>query len=166
MWERRQNEGSTPDCEGPRTPLADSSGGLPGGLPGGLSGGHPGDSRADSLGGLHPPPKVYPKTTPRSRVATHTAEYQGYTYKGVAGGRFLGDNLHFSEVSSVGSMGHFVDLDQENASVWSPSPEAYLEKTPPHKEEPGERRGDKPSSTSGPQKLHHTSHTPTRAGIA
>ena len=54
-------------------------------------------------------------------MATHTAEYQGYTYKGVAGGRFLGDNLHFSEVSSVGSMGHFVDLDQENASALSPS---------------------------------------------
>ena len=64
-------------------------------------------------------------------VATHTAEYQGYTYKGLAGGRFLGDNLHFSEVSSVGSMGHFVDLDQENASVWSPSPEAYFEKHRP-----------------------------------
>ena len=39
-------------------------------------------------------------------------------------------NVCYLEVSDLGSMEHFVDLDQENASVWSPSPEAYLEKTP------------------------------------
>ena len=40
-------------------------------------------------------------------------------------------NVCYSEVSDLGSMEHFVDLDQENASVWSPSPETNLEKYRP-----------------------------------
>ena len=40
-------------------------------------------------------------------------------------------NLNFSEVSDLGSTGHLVDLDEQNASVWSPSPETYLEKHRP-----------------------------------
>ncbi len=35
------------------------------------------------------------------------------------------------EVSDLGSIEHFVDLDQENTSVWSPSPETYLDKHRP-----------------------------------
>ena len=37
-------------------------------------------------------------------------------------------NVCYLEVSDLGSMEHFVDLDQENASVWSPSPETNLTK--------------------------------------
>ena len=40
-------------------------------------------------------------------------------------------NVCYLEVSDLGSMEHFVDLDQENASVWSPSPETNLEKRGP-----------------------------------
>ena len=35
------------------------------------------------------------------------------------------------EVSDLGSIEHFVDLDEENTSVWSPSPETYLDKHRP-----------------------------------
>ena len=40
----------------------------------------------------------------------------------------LNVNTQFSEVSDISSMGHFVDLGQENTSVYAPSPETYLEK--------------------------------------
>ena len=40
-------------------------------------------------------------------------------------------NSKFSEVPDLSSMGHFVDLGQENASAWSPSPGTYLEKHRP-----------------------------------
>ena len=69
-----------------------------------------------------------------------------------------------SEVSDLGSTGHFVDLDEENTSVWSPSPEAYPEKHRPS----GDRRhttyDDRNSSVDPtprdvPQPRHtHASH--------
>ena len=77
-------------------------------------------------------------------------------------------NVCYLEVSDLGSMEHFVDLDQENASVWSPSPETNLEK---HRHpcarlaSGGAARRDKPESPSRPQELHHTSHAPARAGM-
>ena len=81
-------------------------------------------------------------------------------------------NVWYLEVSDLGSMEHFVDLDQENASVWSQSPETNLEK---HRHPRGprasgaaaarRRRRDKPESPSRPQELHHTSHAPARAGM-
>ena len=40
----------------------------------------------------------------------------------------LNVNTQFSEVSDISSMGHFVDLGQENTSVYAPSPETYFEK--------------------------------------
>ena len=72
-------------------------------------------------------------------------------------------NVCYLEVSDLGSMEHFVDLDQENASVWSPSPETNLEKHRPSMASGG--GGDKPESPSRPQELHHTSHAPARAGM-
>ena len=48
-------------------------------------------------------------------------------------------NVCYLEVSAIGSTGLFVDLDQENASVWSPSPETNLEKRGPH---PGRQQHD------------------------
>ena len=79
----------------------------------------------------------------------------------------LNVNAQFSEVSDISSMGHFVDLGQENTSVYAPSPETYLENhQPPHGERRGAaRRGDKPESPSGPREAPPTSRTPTRAGM-
>ena len=81
-------------------------------------------------------------------------------------------NVCYLEVSDLGSMEHFVDLDQENAAVWSPSPETNLEKHRPPRASGGAARrggggggGDKPESPSRPQELHHTSHAPARAGM-
>ena len=76
-------------------------------------------------------------------------------------------NVCYLEVSDLGSMEHFVDLDQENASVWSPSPETDRGKYRPPRASGGaaRRRRDKPESPSRPQELHHTSHAPARAGM-
>ena len=83
-------------------------------------------------------------------------------------------NVCYLEVSDLGSMEHFVDLDQENASVWSPSPETNLKKYRPllasgasgaAAARRGAARRDKPESPSRPQELHHTSHAPARAGL-
>ena len=81
----------------------------------------------------------------------------------------LNVNLHFSEVSDLSSRGHFVDLGQENTSVYAPSPETYFEKHRPPMASGGAARrgggGDKPESPSGPREAPPTSHTPTRAGM-
>ena len=42
----------------------------------------------------------------------------------------LNVNTQFSEVSDVSSMGHFVDLGQENTSVYAPSPEGPVTQLP------------------------------------
>ena len=77
-------------------------------------------------------------------------------------------NVCFLEVSDLGSTGHFVDLDQENASVWSPPPEPNLEKQRPllASGAAARRRGaTNPSRTSDPGKLPPASHAPTYAGM-
>ena len=78
-------------------------------------------------------------------------------------------NVCFLEVSDLGSTGHFIDLDQEDASVWSPSPETNLKKYRPllasGASGAAAARRDKPESPSRPQELHHTSHAPARAGM-
>ena len=59
-------------------------------------------------------------------------------------------NSKFSEVPDLSSTGHFVDLGQENASAWSPPPEAYLEKHRPRARattrQDKTRQDDKPES--------------------
>ena len=74
-------------------------------------------------------------------------------------------NVCYLEVSAIGSTGLFVDLDQENASVWSPSPETNLEKRGPPRQATRRRHDDKPSpsirSTGGPP--CPVTHTHTRA---
>ena len=64
-------------------------------------------------------------------------------------------NVCYLEVSDLGSTGHFVDLDQENASVWSPSPETNLKKYRPPcvglASGAARRRGDKPGSHIRPR---------------
>ena len=60
-------------------------------------------------------------------------------------------NVCFLEVSDLGSTGHFVDLDQENASVWSPSPETNLKKHRPLLASGGAARRDKPESHIRPR---------------
>ena len=57
-------------------------------------------------------------------------------------------------VSDLSSTGHFVDLGQENASAWSPPPEAYLENTDPARRA-ATKQDDKtthPSRTFDPRK--------------
>ena len=72
-------------------------------------------------------------------------------------------NSKFSEVPDLSSTGHFVDLGQENASVWSPSPETYLEKHRPRSA--SGNNNNKPEPHIRPQETAPTSHTPTRAGM-
>ena len=71
----------------------------------------------------------------------------------------------YLKVSDLGSMGHFVDLDEENASVWSPSPETYLEKHRPLLAS-GAARRDKLQTPIRPQEASLASHAPTHAGMA
>ena len=74
-------------------------------------------------------------------------------------------NVCYLEVSDLGSTGHFVDLDQENASVWSPSPETNLEKHRPPCAGLASGGATNPGRTSDPGKLPPTSHAPTYAGM-
>ena len=68
-------------------------------------------------------------------------------------------NVCYLEVSAIGSTGLFVDLDQENASVWSPPPKTNLEKHRPHMASGG---GDKPESPiRPPEAAPHQPHTRT-----
>ena len=53
------------------------------------------------------------------------------TPKGGGGCALFTYKVHLSEVSDISSMGHFVDLGQENTSVYAPSPETYFEKHRP-----------------------------------
>ena len=67
-------------------------------------------------------------------------------------------NVCYLEVSDLGSMEHFVDLDQENASVWSPSPETNLEKHRPPRASDGAtnpRRPADPRSCTTPATRPH-----------
>ena len=76
-----------------------------------------------------------------------------------------------SKVSDLSSKGLLVDLDQENASVWSPSPESYLEKHPPPIASDGGGGGGVGGATNlrrppDPGRPPLTSHTPTHARMA
>ena len=74
----------------------------------------------------------------------------------------LNVNTQFSEVSDISSMGHFVDLGQENTSVYAPSPETYFEK---QGTSPADNN-DKPRPSIRPQGglPRPATHTHARAG--
>ncbi len=68
------------------------------------------------------------------------------------------------EVSDLGSIERFVDLDLENASAWSPPPETYPEKHRPARQ--AAAAATNLSRTSDPGKQPPGSHTPTHARMA
>ena len=66
------------------------------------------------------------------------------------------------EVSRPSSTGHFVDLGEENASVWSPSPKTYLEKRRPHRRSGGAAARQTFEHQRTPEAAPHQLHAHTR----